>query len=98
MSSKGYNPATAVLDYCWACLGVILRAYVDADHAADMVTRRSRKGFIVFLNSAPIYWFSKKQNSVETSLAFGSEFMAMNKHCTEYVSRGLQTQNDGNTV
>jgi hypothetical protein len=36
---------------------------------------------------APIYWHSKKQNSVETS-TFGSEFMAM-KHCTEYV-RGLR--------
>ena len=68
-------------------LGIIMRAYVDADHAAEVVTRRSRTGFLVYLNNAPIYWSSKKQNSVETS-SFGSEFMAM-KHCTEYV-RGLR--------
>lgn len=67
--------------------GIIMQAYVDADHAADTITRRSRTGFIVYINNAPIYWSSKKQNSVETS-SFGSEFMAM-KHCTEYV-RGLR--------
>jgi hypothetical protein len=67
--------------------GFVLRAKVDADHAADTVTRRSRTGFIVFLNSAPVYWLSKKQASVESS-SFGSEFCAM-KHCCEYV-RGLR--------
>ena len=68
-------------------LGFLLRAFVDADHAADVITRRSRTGFMVFLNNAPIYWMSKKQNSVETS-SFGSEFMAM-KHVCEYL-RGLR--------
>ena len=67
--------------------GFVMTAYVDADHAADTVTRRSRTGFIVYLNSAPIFWHSKKQSTIETS-SFGSEFMAM-KHCTEYV-RGLR--------
>jgi hypothetical protein len=64
-----------------------MRAFVDTDHATDTMTRKSRSGFLVFLNSAPIYWFSKKQTSVERS-SFGSEFCAM-KHCTEYV-RGLR--------
>ena len=64
-------------------LGFILWAKVDADHAADTVTRRSRTGFLVFLNSAPVYWLSKKQASVESS-SFSSEFCAM-KHCCEYV-------------
>ena len=64
-----------------------MRAYVDADHATDTTTRKSRSGFLVFLNNAPIYWMSKKQTSVETS-SFGSEFCAM-KQCTEYV-RGLR--------
>jgi hypothetical protein len=68
-------------------LGFIMRAKVDADHAADTVTRRSRTGFLVYLNSAPIYWSSKKQNSVESS-SFGSEFIAM-KQCCEYL-RGLR--------
>ena len=60
---------------------------VDADHALDTITRRSRTGFLVYLNCAPIYWWNKKQNSVESS-SFGSEFIAM-KQCCEYV-RGLR--------
>ena len=57
--------------------------FVDADHAGNLVTRRSRTGFVVMLNNAPVYWYSKKQGSVETS-TFGSEFMAM-KQAAEYV-------------
>ena len=64
-----------------------MMCYVDSDHAGDSVTRRSRTGFVVFLQSAPIYWLSKKQTSIETS-SFGLEFVAM-KQCTEYV-RGLR--------
>ena len=37
-----------------------VREKVDADHAADTVTRRSRTGFLVYVNSALVYWFSKK--------------------------------------
>ena len=65
----------------------VIRAFVDADHAGDVVSRRSRTGFIVIVNGAPIYWLSKKQPGVETS-TFGSEFLAM-KHCCEYL-RGLR--------
>ena len=67
-------------------LGFTMRAFVNADHATNTMTRKSRTGFLVYLNCAPIYWMSKKQNGVETS-SFGSEFIAM-KQCTEYV-RGL---------
>ena len=63
--------------------GMDMRVYVDSDHAGDTVTRRSRTGFVIFLNGAPIYWKSKKQTSCETS-SFGSEFCAMNQ-ATEYV-------------
>ena len=41
-------------------IGFTMRAFVDSDHAGDTVTRRSRTGFLIFLNGAPIYWFSKK--------------------------------------
>ncbi len=60
-----------------------MKVYVDSDHAGDMLTRRSRMGYVVLLNGAPIYWNSKKQTSCETS-TFGSEFIAM-KQATEYV-------------
>ena len=32
------------------------------------------------LNSSPVHWYSKKQNSVETS-SFGIEFIAMKQLC-----------------
>ena len=37
-----------------------IRAYVDASFAGCKVTRRSRTGFIVYVNSAPVYYLSKK--------------------------------------
>ena len=61
----------------------IIRVYVDASFAGCKVTRQSRTGSIVYLNSAPIYYMSKKQGSCETS-TFGSKFVAM-KQCCEYV-------------
>ena len=51
--------------------GFNIRCFVDADHAGESLTRRSRTGFIIVLNNAPIYWNSKKQTSVET-ITFGS--------------------------
>ena len=50
--------------------------FVDADHASNTVTRRSQTGILIFLIKAPIVWYSKRQNTVETS-TFGSEFIAM---------------------
>lgn len=67
--------------------GFVIRAKVDADHASDTVSRRSRTGMLVWLNGALVHWWSKKQNSVESS-SFGSEFIAM-KQCCEYL-RGLR--------
>ena len=61
----------------------IMRCFVDADHAGDLLTRQSSTGFIIYLNNAPIYWYSKKQNTVETS-SFGSEFVAM-RIASEYI-------------
>ena len=40
------------------------------------MTHRSQTGILMFLNKAPIAWYSKRQNTVETS-TFGSEFIAM---------------------
>ena len=41
-------------------LGFIMTAKVDADHAGDTVTRRSRTDFLVYLNSALIFWISNE--------------------------------------
>jgi hypothetical protein len=54
---------------------VTMSCFVDADHAGCRVTRRSHSGVLIFLNRAPILWYSKRQNTVESS-TFGSEFIA----------------------
>mmetsp|Transcript_686 Transcript_686/g.996 ORF Transcript_686/g.996 Transcript_686/m.996 type:complete len:261 (+) Transcript_686:1341-2123(+) len=58
------------------CHGVSTTCFVDADHAGCKVTRRSQTGFIIYVNKAPVVWYSKRQNTVE-SAAFGSEFIAL---------------------
>jgi hypothetical protein len=55
---------------------VTTHCFVDANHANDKETRRSQTGTLLFVNKAPIIWYSKRQNSVEAS-TFGSEFTAM---------------------
>ena len=58
---------------------VTTTAFVDASFAANKKTRKSHSGFLIFVNRAPIAWFSKRQSTVETS-TFSAEFMAM-KSC-----------------
>jgi hypothetical protein len=55
---------------------VSMHCFVDADHASNKVTRKSQTGILIFINRAPISWYSKRQNTVESS-TFGSEFIAM---------------------
>ena len=64
-------------------MGFTIIAKVDADHASDTVTRRSRTGILVYLNCSLVHWWSKKQTSIESS-SFGAEFIAM-KQCCEYL-------------
>lgn len=58
-------------------------AFVDTLHASNKVTRRSHTGFVIFINQGPIYWYSKRQSTVETSM-FSSEFISM-KTCVEQI-------------
>jgi hypothetical protein len=50
--------------------------FVDSDHAGEKFTRLSRTVFVIYLNMAPIVWFSKRQPTVESSV-FGAESVAM---------------------
>ncbi len=63
-----------------------LHMMVDSDHAVEKRTRRSRTGFVIFCNLAPIIWLSKQQATIETSV-FGAKFVAM-KHGIKML-RGL---------
>jgi hypothetical protein len=66
---------------------VDIRMMVDSDHAGDKSTRRSRTGFLIYLNNALVDWLSKRQSTIESSV-FGAEFVAM-KHGIEKL-RGLR--------
>ena len=55
---------------------VVISCFVDANHAGNMITRRSHSGILIYVQNAPIIWFSKRQNTVESS-SFGSEFVAL---------------------
>jgi hypothetical protein len=55
---------------------VNIHVFVDANHAGNVVTRRSHTGILVFVQNSPILWVSRRQNTVETS-TFGSEFVAL---------------------
>ena len=77
--SDFYPDADPLLpDNCPKSLGeaVKITCYVDANHTENMVTRRNHTGFVIILNSAPIIWWSKRQNTVESS-TFGSEYVAL---------------------
>ena len=52
--------------------------FVDSDYAEDKVFCRSISGFLIYVNTALVQWFSKKQSTIETSV-FGTDFLAM-KH------------------
>jgi hypothetical protein len=53
-----------------------IMAFVDSNHAGNIVTHRSHTGAIIYLQNTPFIWHSHWQNTVETS-TFGSEFVAL---------------------
>lgn len=53
-----------------------LRVYSDADYAADKTDRKSITAFVGLVGGGPIFWGSKKQNSVSTATT-EAEYMAM---------------------
>ncbi len=55
---------------------VNISCFVDANHAGNVITRRSHTAILINVQNAQIIWFSKRQNTVESS-SFGSEFVAL---------------------
>ena len=55
---------------------VVIKPYVDANHAGNMENMRLHSGIIIYVNNEPIIWYSKHQNTVESS-SFGSEFITL---------------------
>ena len=49
---------------------------MEVDHAGNLIAWQSHAEIIIFVNNSPIIWYSKCQNTVESS-SFGSEFIAL---------------------
>ena len=71
---------------------IILRAFVDSDHANDKVRCRSHTGFCFLINMACIIWYTMRQATVESAV-LGAEFVAMKQDME--VSSGLCDTNSG---
>lgn len=54
---------------------VVVSGFFDASHSSCLLTRRSTTAVMMFMNSTPVKFYSKRQNAVETS-TFGSEMVA----------------------
>jgi len=54
---------------------VQINCFTDADQAGNRITRQSHTGIIIFINRAPVIWYSKVQNMIKSS-TFGAEFVA----------------------
>jgi hypothetical protein len=55
---------------------VQINLFCDAAHDTCYMTRRSTTGIVVFLNGAPISWYSRRKNTIESSV-FGRKFVAL---------------------
>ena len=44
----------------------VIMPRVDVYHSGYTFTQSSRTGFLIYVNSAPVYWMSKKQTSCES--------------------------------
>jgi len=54
---------------------VQITVHVDASHADCLQTRRSVTGYLISIGKTPIQWYSKRQNTIESS-SYGSELVA----------------------
>jgi hypothetical protein len=62
---------------------VTMSAFVDTNHAGNVIMRRLHSSMFIFIQNAPIIWFLKRQNKVEAA-TFGSKFVAL-QICKELI-------------
>ena len=55
---------------------VTVRVYVGVNYAGNLKNKRSHSGILIYVNNELIKFYSKRQNTVESS-SFGSEFVAL---------------------
>ena len=56
--------------------GVVVTCFVDANYGWNLKDRKIHTGVLIFINKAPIHWYSKLQTTVEAS-KFGAKFCAI---------------------
>lgn len=61
----------------------LLEAYVDADYANDLSTRKSTMGYVIKLGGCAVFWRTKKQSAVALSTT-EAEYMAM-AECSKHL-------------
>ncbi|KAI3730005.1 hypothetical protein L6452_18680 [Arctium lappa] len=76
--------------------GFELTAYSDADHAGNMLDRKSTSGHVQFLGDRLVSWASKKQNCVSTSTA-EAEYVAAASCCSQVIWMRTQLKDYGFT-
>ena len=47
--------------------GVVVTCFVDANHRGNLKDQKNQTGVLIFVNKAPIHWYSKSQTTVEAS-------------------------------
>ncbi|KAL7471119.1 hypothetical protein ACHAXS_011409 [Conticribra weissflogii] len=50
--------------------------FIDSNHAGDQCTWRSCSGCLIYLNTALVSWYSKRQSTIEMC-TFGAVFVVM---------------------
>ena len=71
---------------------ITLKAFADADFAADTESRRSISGYVLFLGAGPISWTSRKQQLVTLSTV-ESEYVSLSEAAREVIwLRGLLSE------
>jgi hypothetical protein len=61
-----------------------ITTYQDANLYHDMVTGRAMSGVLHLVNQTPVFWFCKKQKTVETA-TYGSEFLVARQACEQII-------------
>ena len=55
----------------------VISIFTDVTHTGDLIiTRRSQARIVMFINNAPIFWYSKRQATIEAS-TFSFEFVVL---------------------
>ena len=57
---------------------VQISCFVDSYHGGDQINQIPRTGILVLLNSDPIMWYLKRENTVDNS-TFCSDFLSTNQ-------------------